>query len=158
MRTNGVNAFQLFLLWRHVSMQFVPTGLEEMHELTEDVQFTLPSAPGPTALFSADEIEVVLRLAKTLKAPWRAPAWRLLTRCVWERLFPDLFDRRIAGRLLKEAHEADNLVDWIKQVTAMESPYAMATQQLEELPAYREAAYPDAVMPFIPSMSLWGTS
>ena len=112
--------------------------------------------PAATGLFSGTEIEAVLWLARRLDGPLRRAAWRLLERCVWERMFPELFAERWAGRILSEAYKADDLATWMMScVTPMEAAYAAVANELEELPAYRVARDGAGAAEPVKSLCLW---
>lgn len=115
-RRSHLSFAQMFLMWRHtapgadggysaMSAKYVPP---------EDYQ-GLPPAPRSTALFSADELVVIDRLLRTtFPDRQRYDGWALVNLFVVERLFPEhLLHPPVAGRLLKEANDADDLVAWV---------------------------------------------
>lgn len=155
-RRSGRTALELFLLWRHAEPGNVPDDLWELSSVTDAEYAKLPMRPAATGLFSGTEIEAVLWLARRLDGPLRRAAWRLLERCVWERMFPELFAERWAGRILSEAYKADDLATWMMScVTPMEAAYAAVANELEELPAYRVARDGAGAAEPVKSLCLW---
>lgn len=150
-----LSAAQMFLMWRHARP---PSDIPEMAGIGESVYKRLPVAPDPNLLFSASETESVLRLAFSMKPPRRHWGWALVNRCMWERLFPDAFPDKYAGKILKEAYDANNLAEWTETVLQKELPYYAAVFDLRGVDVFRLASEiqtsPDEFRQFVAGNSM----
>lgn len=97
-----------------------------MADIPESLYARLPRAPAPNALFTDGEIAAVIRLTHDLQGAHRLGGWALANRCVWERLAPDHFPDKVAGTILREAYDSDDLASWVGRVMQKDHPHYAA--------------------------------
>jgi hypothetical protein len=149
-----ISAAQMYLMWQHVCpSSYIP----EMDGIDERIYRRLPDAPSPNLLFSASETESAQRLLFSLRPPRRHWGWALVNRCVWERLFPDAFPHKVAGKILMDAYDADSPDEWVEAAMQKDHPYYAAVFDLRAADVVRLASEfqtsPDEFKQFVAEQS-----
>jgi hypothetical protein len=129
-----ISAAQMYMMWQHGhSSSYIP----EMDGIDERIYRRLPDAPNSNLLFSVSEAESANYLLLLLRSPLRNWAWALVNRCVWERLFPDYFHHKVANKILMDAYNTDNLVEWVETTMQNDHPYYAAIFDLRAVDVVR---------------------